>query len=54
MLSSPAKGANLVMVNPNRQFVVDANALLRRNPISAFDGVKLDGVISRTIIGGRP
>ena len=34
------------MVNPNRQFVVDANALLGRNPISAFDGVKLDGVIS--------
>lgn len=42
------------MVNPNRQFVVDANALLGRNPINAFDGVKLDGVISRTIIGGRP
>ena len=50
----PGKRANLVMVNPNRQFVVDANALLGRNPISAFDGVKLDGVISRTIIGGRP
>lgn len=41
------------MVNPNRQVVVDANALLGRNPISAFDGTKLDGVISRTIIGGR-
>ena len=50
----PRQKANLVMVNPNRQFVVDANALLGRNPISAFDGVKLDGVISRTIIGGRP
>lgn len=42
------------MVNPNRQFVVDANAFLGRNPIIAFDGAKLDGVISRTIIGGRP
>lgn len=42
------------MVNPNRQVVVDANALLGRNPISAFDSTKLDGVISRTIIGGRP
>ena len=42
------------MVNLTRQFVVDANALLGRNPISAFDGAKLDGVISRTIIGGRP
>lgn len=41
------------MVNPNRQFVVDANALLGRNPIIAFDGAKLDGVISRTIIGGQ-
>ena len=41
------------MVNLNRQFVVDANALLGRNPISAFDDAKLDGVISRTIIGGR-
>ena len=27
---------------------------LGRNPIIAFDGAKLDGVISRTIIGGRP
>lgn len=42
------------MVNLNRQFVVAANALLGRNPIIAFDGAKLDGVISRTIIGGRP
>ncbi len=43
------------MVNLNCQFVVDANALLGRNPIIAvFDGAKLDGVISRTIIGGRP
>lgn len=41
------------MVNPNCQFAVGANALLGRNPISAFDGAKLDGVISRTIIGGR-
>ena len=50
----PGKRANLVMVNLNRQFVVDANALLGRNPIIAFDGAKLDGVISLTIIGGRP
>ena len=42
------------MVNPNREVVVDANALLGSNPISEFDGTKLDGVISRTIIGGRP
>lgn len=49
----PGKRADLVVVNPNRQFVVDANALLSRNPISAFDGAKLDGVISHTIIGGR-
>lgn len=41
------------MINPNHQFAVDANALLSRNPISAFDDAKLDGVISRTIIGGR-
>ena len=38
------------MVNPNRQFVVDANALLGRNPIIAFDGAKLDGVISLSLI----
>ncbi len=49
----PGKRADLVVINPNHQFVVDANALLSRNPISAFDGAKLDGVTSRTIIGGR-
>ena len=42
------------MVNLNRQFVVDANALFGLNPIIALDGAKLDGVIYSTIIVGRP
>ncbi|WP_369344439.1 allantoinase AllB [Bifidobacterium aquikefiricola] len=46
------KRADLVIVKPREHFVVDAAKLSSRNPISAFDGKNLQGVVVRTLIGG--
>lgn len=49
---APGMRADLVVIRPDERFTVHADELLSRNPISAFDGRVLDGVISRTMIGG--
>ena len=49
---APGTRADLVVIRPDESFTVHADELLSRNPISAFDGRTLDGVISRTMIGG--
>ncbi|OZG68423.1 allantoinase [Bifidobacterium aquikefiri] len=44
--------ADLVVLKPQEHFIVDAAKLSSRNPISAFDGKDLQGVVVRTLIGG--
>jgi allantoinase len=50
---APGKRADLVIIRPGERFTVDAAALKSRNPISAFDGMALNGVITRTFISGK-
>lgn len=52
-LIAPGKRADLVILRPNERFTVDAKQLKSRNPISAFDGAELNGVIVRTFVGGH-
>jgi allantoinase len=49
---APGKRADLVMLRPDESFTVHASELLSRNPISAFDGATLDGIVERVLIGG--
>lgn len=49
---APGKRADLVVIRPNERFTVDATTLKSRNPISAFDGMTLNGVITHTFVGG--
>lgn len=49
---APGKRADLVVIRPDERFVVHAAELKSRNPISAFDGMTLNGVITRTFVGG--
>jgi allantoinase len=44
--------ADLVVLAPDASFTVDARALLHRNPVSAYDGRELSGVVRRTLLGG--
>ena len=46
------KLADLVVLRPDDTFVVDASRLASRNPISAFDGMTLNGVVSDVLVGG--
>lgn len=46
------KRADLAVIAPDASFVVDAARLESRNPISAFDGMTVNGVIRRTLVGG--
>lgn len=46
------KRADLTVLRPDACFTVDATTLASRNPISAFDGMTLDGVVTHTLIGG--
>lgn len=50
---APGKRADLVIMKPHEHFVVDVSKLSSRNPISAFDGMNLQGTITRTLIGGK-
>ena len=49
----PGNRADLVIIRPNERFTVHAEQLKSRNPISAFDGATLNGVVVRTFIGGH-
>ena len=45
--------ADLVVMDPEATFTVDVHALEHRNPISPYQGRRLRGVVSRTILRGR-
>jgi allantoinase len=45
--------ADLVVLAPDAAFTVDARTLLHKNPVSAFDGRALTGVVRRTWLRGE-
>ncbi|SDS19096.1 allantoinase AllB [Jiangella sp. DSM 45060] len=51
---APGADADLVRFAPDEEFVVDVAALLHRNPISAYAGRRLTGVVRETWLRGRP
>jgi allantoinase len=46
--------ADLVVFAPDEAFTVHADQLLHKNPVSAFDGRELRGVVRQTLLAGRP
>jgi allantoinase len=46
--------ADFVRFAPDEQFTVDVAALHHRNPVSAYDGRRLDGVVRETWLRGAP
>lgn len=50
---APGKRADMAIIRPGERFTVDASTLESRNPISAFDGMVLNGVITRTFVSGK-
>jgi allantoinase len=47
------RDADLCAFAPDDSFVVDAAALRHRNAVSAYDGLRLTGVVRRTWLRGR-
>jgi len=45
--------ADLVVFAPDATFTVHADQLLHKNPVSAFDGRELRGVVRQTLLAGR-
>jgi allantoinase len=51
---APGRDADLCVFAPDDTFVVDAAALEHRNPVSAYHGKRLTGVVRRTWLRGAP
>jgi allantoinase len=45
--------ADLVIVDPEREIVVDASRLYHRHPVTPYDGARLKGLITMTMLRGR-
>lgn len=50
---APGLRANLIELAPDATHQVRATALEHRNPVSAYDGTELAGVVRRTWVGGE-
>jgi allantoinase len=50
---APGRDADLVAFAPDEAFVVDAHKLAHRNPVSAYHGRPLAGVVRRTWLRGK-
>jgi allantoinase len=46
------RDADLVIFAPDERFTVHASDLLHKNPVSAYDGAELRGVVRRTLLRG--
>jgi allantoinase len=46
--------ADLVVLDPEATFVVDAAALHHRHPVTPYDGARLHGRVAATILRGQP
>jgi allantoinase len=51
---APGYDADLVAFAPDEEFTVDVRALRHRNPVSAYEGRRLRGVVRRTWLRGEP
>ena len=51
---APGNRADLVVFAPDETFVVDPARLHHRNPISAYAGQRLRGVVRTTLLAGEP
>jgi allantoinase len=51
---APGRDADLCVFAPDDSFVVDAATLEHRNPVSAYHGKRLTGVVRRTWLRGAP
>jgi allantoinase len=49
----PGKDADFCVLAPDEEFTVDAERLFHRNPVSAYHGRALTGVVRRTWLRGR-
>ncbi|HEX6358279.1 allantoinase AllB [Actinophytocola sp.] len=49
----PGRDADLCVLAPTEEFTVDAEKLFHRNPVSAYHGRTLTGVVRRTWLRGR-
>ncbi|HKS43971.1 MAG TPA: allantoinase AllB [Amycolatopsis sp.] len=49
----PGRDADLCVFAPEEEFVVDAKSLRHRNPVSAYHGRRLTGVVRSTWLRGR-
>ncbi len=50
---APGRDADLCVLAPAEEFTVDATKLFHRNPVSAYHGRTLTGVVRRTWLRGR-
>jgi allantoinase len=51
---APGADADLCVLDPDAEFVVDPSRLLHKNPISAYAGRRLTGTVRQTWLRGRP
>jgi len=51
-LIAVGRDADLVVFAPDERFTVHAHELLHKNPVSAYDGAELRGVVRRTLLRG--
>ncbi|GAA4845290.1 allantoinase AllB [Luteimicrobium xylanilyticum] len=50
----PGRRADLAVLAPDAELVVDATRLEHRNPVTAYDGAQLRGVVRETWLAGAP
>ncbi|WP_284293299.1 allantoinase AllB [Luteimicrobium album] len=51
---APGRRADLAVVAPDAELVVDPARLEHRNPVTAYDGARLRGVVRETWLAGAP
>jgi allantoinase len=49
----PGRDADLVVFDPDEEFVVDAARLYHRHPVTPYHGERLRGVVHRTYLRGE-
>ena len=50
---APGYDADLVIVDPDRELIVDASRLYHRHALTPYDGARLRGVVMATMLGGE-
>ena len=50
---APGYDADLVIVDPNREMTVDASRLYHRHAVTPYDGARLHGLITMTMLRGQ-